>query len=157
MEGRIEQVNISKGGLPKLAVGEAWAGRLGLEGDVQRTPKIHGGPRKALLLIAAEEIEALAAEGFPVGAGSLGENLTVRGLDFRGLREGMVFRAGGALIELTTPREPCRQLEIYNGGETGRIQRALKAESGRGGYYCAVVEAGLVRSGDIISLAAIHV
>lgn len=157
MEGRIEQISVSKGGLPKLAVGEAWAGRLGLEGDVQKTPKIHGGPRKALLLVSAEDIEELAGEGFAVRAGSLGENLTVRGMDFRALREGMVFRAGDAVIELTTRREPCRQLEIYNEGETGRIQRALKQVEARGGFYCAVIGAGRVRTGDMISLAAAKV
>ncbi len=153
MTGIIEQVSVSGGGLPKRAVPEARAGAQGLEGDRQRNTKIHGGPRKAVLLISAEDLEQLAREGFPVGAGSLGENLTVRGIDFRALGAGLRFRAGEALLELTKPRQPCAQLEPYNGGRAGRIQAALTERHARGGFYAAVLEEGLIRAGDIIALA----
>jgi MOSC domain-containing protein YiiM len=153
MQGIIEQVSVSGGGLPKRAAPGAWAGAAGLSGDRQRNTKIHGGPRKAVLLISAEDVEELAREGFPVEAGSLGENLTVRGIDFRALRAGMRFRAGGALLELTSLRQPCLQLEPYNGGRPGLIQAALKKRHARAGFYAAVVEEGLIRAGDIIAIA----
>ena len=154
MQGIIEQVNVSGGGLPKRAVPEARAGALGLSGDRQRNTKIHGGPLKAVLVISAEDVEELAREGFPVEPGSLGENLTVRGIECRGLRSGMRFRAGGALLELTKLRQPCAQLERYNGGRTGLIQAALLRLHARGGFYAAVLEEGEVRAGDIIALAS---
>ncbi|MGC4050748.1 MAG: hypothetical protein QM757_15345 [Paludibaculum sp.] len=72
MVGQIIQVSISKGGVPKLAIPEAWAGPLGLEGDVQRNLQYHGGPRKAILLISQEDLEGLQADGFAVSAGALG-------------------------------------------------------------------------------------
>jgi MOSC domain-containing protein YiiM len=153
MTGIVEQVSVSGGGLPKRAVAEAVVRAQGLEGDRQRNRKIHGGPFKAVLLVSAEDVEGLAREGFPVEAGSLGENLTVRGIDFRALRAGMRFRAGEALLELTTPRQPCVQLEPYNGGCAGRIQSELKKLHARGGFYAAVLEEGLVRVGDIIAVA----
>lgn len=153
MTGIIEQVSVSAGGLPKRAVEGARAGTLGLWGDRQRNTAIHGGPRKALLLASAEDVDELAREGFPVAPGSLGENLTVRGIDFRALRPGMRFRAGAALLELTTPRKPCVQLEPYNGGRTGRIQAALETRHARGGFYAAVLEEGEIRTGDLIALA----
>lgn len=153
MTGTIEQVSVSGGGLPKRAVPGALARTLGLEGDRQRNTKIHGGPRKAVLLVSAEDVDELSREGFPVEAGSLGENLTVRGIDFRQLAAGMRFRAGAALLELTTLRQPCLQLEPYNGGCTGRIQAELKKLHARGGFYAAVVEEGAIRAGDIIALA----
>ncbi|MBI5085643.1 MAG: MOSC domain-containing protein [Acidobacteria bacterium] len=160
LRGTVMQVSVSKGGLPKFAVAEAWAGPLGLEGDVQAHTAIHGGPRKALLLVSDEDLEWLRGQGFPVRAGSLGENLTVRGIDFRQVREGMRFRAGGAAIELTTRRQPCLQLDPYNAGAEARIQAAVYEKDGqpgsdkwaRAGFYAAVVKTGLIRVDDRIEL-----
>ena len=59
MEGSIVQVNISPGGLPKRAIDEGMIGPLGIQGDVQAHPQIHGGPLQAVLIIAAEVVDAL--------------------------------------------------------------------------------------------------
>lgn len=152
MRGTIEAVCISAGGLPKLPVAEARATAAGLNGDRHRHPQIHGGPDKALLLIAAESLEQLRAEGFPVPAGALGENLTTRGIRFAGLAAGMRFRAGDALIELTRLRRPCAQLEPLNNGRAGAIQRRLTEEPHLAGWYARVLLDGWIRPGDIIEL-----
>ena len=152
MQGEIVQVSLSHGGLPKLAVGEAWAGRLGLEGDAHNHPKYHGGPLKALLLVSLEDLQVLQTAGFGVGPGSLGENLTIQGVDFRQLRAGQRFRVGDAFIELTKLREPCSQLEIYNDGRKGHIQGELKAVHARGGFYSSVVREGRIQAGDRMEL-----
>ena len=57
MQGTIVQVNVSPGGVPKRAVARGFITPLGIEGDLHAHPNIHGGPRKAVLLIAAETIE----------------------------------------------------------------------------------------------------
>lgn len=160
MRGEIIQVSTSKGGVPKLAIGEAWIGPLGLEGDEHRHPEFHGGPRKAVLLISDEDLEGLRAEGYPVTPGSLGENLTVRGIDFRQLRTGQRFRAGDAVLELTTLRQPCKTLDVYNPGAPGSIQRAMYGKTeppgspkwARCGFYAAVVQPGRIHAGAIIAL-----
>jgi MOSC domain-containing protein YiiM len=103
--GRILQINISTGGVPKRPVSRAEVGTQGILGDVHRF-RLHGGPGKALLLLASEVIDALCAEGWPVFYGALGENLTTRGLDHRMWHAGQRFRIGAVLLELTTPREP---------------------------------------------------
>ena len=103
----IVQVNISPGGLPKRAISEGWITPLGIEGDLHAHPDIHGGPRKAILLIASEVVDDLIARGYPLFYGALGENLTTRGIDIRDLRIGDQIRAGGALLEITQPRGPC--------------------------------------------------
>src|ERR1043166_6472015 len=46
MDGRIFQLNRSDGGVPKLAVREAWLTPTGLEGDRQRDLRFHGGPER---------------------------------------------------------------------------------------------------------------
>ena len=79
MQGAIVQVNISPGGLPKRAITEGWITPLGIEGDLHAHPEIHGGPLKAILIVASEVVDALAARGYPLFYGAMGENLTTRG------------------------------------------------------------------------------
>jgi MOSC domain-containing protein YiiM len=164
LHGVVHQVSVGRGGVPKFAVPEAWASPLGLEGDMQAHPEFHGGPQKALLLVSLEDLDALRAQGYPVFPGALGENLTVSGLDFRKLRAGQRFIVGGAVIELTTLRVPCRQLDVYYSGSGAPIQRLLqdaRAKKGDvtspawacGGFYAAVVQRGLIGTGVTITLA----
>src|SRR5437016_6567622 len=161
MPGTIVQVNISKGGLPKYSTTEGLITPLGLEGDVHAHPDIHGGPNKAILLIAAEDIESLRARGYPLFFGAMGENLTTRGLNFRDIRLGDEIRAGGAILEITQPRGPCSALDVY--GETLRAEvydRNVKERDhtsprwGMSGFYASVVVPGLVSPGDAIMVVA---
>ncbi len=49
--GRVHQVNVSKGGVPKLPVERALVHGLGLEGDGHDEPEpIHGGVDQAVSL-----------------------------------------------------------------------------------------------------------
>src|SRR5262245_19469973 len=102
MTGRIVQINVSAGGVPKRPVRTGRVTRLGLEGDGHRNRKLHGGPDRALCLFSLEQIEALQAEGHPVEPGALGENLTVAELDWSRVGPDDVFRLGEtALIQVT--------------------------------------------------------
>lgn len=159
MQGTIVQINISPGGLPKRAVSGGFIASLGLEGDDHAHPKFHGGPRQAILLIAAEIVEELQRRGYPVVFGSLGENLTTRGIDVSNLRIGDRLRAGGALLEITKPREPCFLLDVYGPPIKQEIyDPQVKAHDhtsphwGMSGFYLSVVEPGPVCPGDIIAV-----
>jgi MOSC domain-containing protein YiiM len=148
MQGTIIQVNTSPGGLPKRPVPSGLITPLGLEGDLHAHPYIHGGRFKAILLIAAETVDELTARGFPLFYGALGENLTTRGLPLQDLREGDQLRAGGAILEITRQRIPCRQLDVY--GET--LKSEIAGGWGPSGLYTSVVRPGPVAPGDIIAL-----
>jgi MOSC domain-containing protein YiiM len=115
MTGRVVQINVSRGGLPKFPIAEGNLTAEGFEGDVCAHPQIHGGPNQAVLMVAAEVIEVLRTKGYPVYPGALGENLTTEGLDTALWRQGQQYRVGEAVIELTKPRSPCTQLDIYGG------------------------------------------
>jgi len=160
MTGRILQVNISPGGIPKRPIAEALVTAAGIRGDSWAHPQIHGGPNQALLLITSEGIAELAAQGFPLYPGALGENLTTSGLDRRQMRIGQRYRAGEVFLELTKLRAPCSTLDVFGPG----IQRAMydaqvKAGDpstprwGLSGFYARVLQPGVIRTHDIITLA----
>lgn len=161
MTGTIVQINVSPGGLPKRAVLEGYLTPEGVQGDSWAHPRFHGGPEKAVLLLDAETIDELAARGYPVFYGALGENLTTRGLDRRQLRIGQQLRVGPALIEITRIRVPCASLDVYNPQLKKEIYDArVKAGDpqsprwGMSGFYARVLEPGHVRPDDIIALVA---
>lgn len=160
-QGQLVQISRSNGGMPKRAVaGPVAIGFEGVDGDRHLNPKYHGGPDKAVLMIAAELVEDLAARSFPVYPGAMGENLTVRGLDPHLWRAGQRYRVGNdAIIELTTLREPCAQLHVYGPGIIAEIYDA-QCKSGDvnspkwafGGFYARVVRPGIAIAGVPVAL-----
>jgi MOSC domain-containing protein YiiM len=161
MQGTIVQVSISLGGLPKRAVSGGLVTPLGIEGDRHAHPGIHGGPRKAILIVASETIDNLIARGYHLFHGALGENLTTFGMAFRDIRIGDRLRAGGATLEVTLPRSPCSALDIYGESLKQEISdervEALDYTSprwGMSGFYASVVAPGEVRPNDIIAVVA---
>jgi MOSC domain-containing protein YiiM len=159
--GTIVQINVSFGGLPKRAVPQGVVGPLGIEGDFHNHPQIHGGPRKAVLIVASEVVDELTARGYPLFYGALGENLTTRGLAIRDIRMGDQIRAGSALLEITQPRGPCSQLDVYGPALKNELTddqvRAGDYTSPRwgiSGFYAKVLSPGQVQPDDIIAVVA---
>lgn len=159
MQGRVIQVNVSPGGVPKLPLLEGRLSLDGFEGDSWRHPKFHGGPMQAVLLVSMEILDTLKAMGFRVFAGALGENLTTEGLRFEDLRLGDRLRAGDARIEITKVRTPCDTLSVYGEGIQREIYDArvkqgdfLSPRWGWSGFYAKVLQPGIVRPNDIISV-----
>ena len=157
--GRILQINISPGGIPKRPIAEGEATPEGIRGDSWAHPQIHGGPQKAVLLITMEGIRELIAQGYPVYPGALGENLTIEGLDRREMRIGQRYLAGEVLLELTRIRVPCATLDIYGPEIKQAIYDAqVKAGDpssprwGLSGFHARVLHAGVLHPRDIIRL-----
>ncbi len=159
MTGSIVQINISPGGVPKRPIPEAEVTPEGIRGDAWAHPQIHGGPNQAVLLITSEGLDELMAQGYPVFAGALGENLTTSGLDRRQMRLGQRFRIGEVMLEITKMRSPCTTLDVYGPSIKQAVyDREVKAGDassprwGLAGFYLRVVHSGTVRPGDIIGL-----
>src|ERR1700693_4300207 len=85
---------------------------LGLEGDFQADPSVHGGPEKAAYVYPSEHYSYFRELlGRPdLSPGFFGENLTTEGLLEDEVRVGDVFRVGTAVVQVTTPRTPCFKL-----------------------------------------------
>jgi MOSC domain-containing protein YiiM len=157
--GRILQINISRGGIPKRAIVEGHLTSAGFEGDSWAHPQIHGGPLQSVLLIASEAIEALRRKGFLIYPGALGENLTTEGLSPSLWRQGQQYLIGEAVIELTKVRTPCDTLNVYGRSIKQEIYdarvKALDFSSplwAISGFYGRVIKPGLVFPGNEITL-----
>lgn len=131
---------------------------LGLAGDEQADPSVHGGLDKALYAYPSEHYafwqEARRAAGvsdiddqLPFGA--VGENLTLQGLLEHGVWVGDILRFAHCALRVVQPREPCFKFNAAMGYNNAVKDMAL---SGRCGFYLAVDEPGSLQAGDAFSL-----
>jgi MOSC domain-containing protein YiiM/SAM-dependent methyltransferase len=147
--GLVVAVNVSRGGVPKLPIAGTRIRTLGLDGDGHADLKHHGGPLQAVCLYSVESIERVAGEGHTAFPGAYGENLTLAGIDWHGLRTGDRLRIGnnGPLLELTDDATPCEtQAQWFIDGQIARISMRRHPEDAR--WYASVVEEGPVAPGD---------
>jgi len=146
LRGTLVQLNVSKGGMPKLPILFARVSVEGVAGDWQKNRTYHGGPKRAVCLFSEELYGWLRAEhGIDLTNGAVGENFTTRGIDLMSLNQGDRLRVGECLIERTAVRAPCRNLNKWDG-------RLLSIIQGRSGWVAKVVEEGMVRPGDSIEV-----
>jgi MOSC domain-containing protein YiiM len=100
-----------------------------------------------------ELIEALRQEGHPIVPGSVGENVTVAGLDWKLVRPGAVLRVGGVMLEVTTFTAPCRNIrKSFLDEDFARISEKLHPGWSR--VYARVVGEGILRVGDDVEVMA---
>jgi MOSC domain-containing protein YiiM len=151
--GRVVQVNVSKGGVPKLPLPEASVGENGLDGDGHNEPlTVHGGPERAVCLFAVERIAALAAEGHPIAPGTTGENITTEGVEWDAVTPGARFRIGeSVLLEVTRYTTPCATIRAsFRDRDSNRIHQNVHPGWSR--VYARVIDPGVVRPGDAVEL-----
>ena len=136
--------------------GPVQVNRLGLEGDEQADLTVHGGLTKAVYAYpsehyafwAAQRLAALKREA-PLPPGSIGETLTLQGIVESEIWVGDRLRIGGALLEVTEPRQPCFKFNAKMG-----FSHAAKmmVQAGNSGFYLRVVEPGVLQAGDAVTL-----
>jgi MOSC domain-containing protein YiiM len=148
--GCVVQVNVSPGGVPKLPVPVARVHRLGLEGDAHHDVADHGGPFRAVCLLAIEALRRVAADGNPVGPGTTGENVTTEGIELGELAYGTRLAIGPELVlELTAPANPCTTIaHNFADGRFGRM--SVKTHPLDTRVYASVVREGTIAPGDEI-------
>lgn len=161
--GRVVSVNVGRERLvpwrgrmvPTGIFKEPVAGRIVLrddhvEGDTVADLRVHGGWSKAVYAYPAEHYawwrEELPGQEMPWGM--FGENLTIEGLREDGVVVGERYRVGSAELQVTEPRLPCMKLALKF-ARTDMIKRFL--QSGRTGFYLAIVHPGDVGAGDVIT------
>ena len=136
---------------------------LGVEGDahcgvtVKHRSRVAADPTAPNLrqvhLIQGELFEELAAKGFAVAPGDLGENVVTRGLDLLALPRGTRLALGSeAVVELTGLRNPCSQIETFRQGLLAAVLD--RAPDGallrKAGVLAGVLAGGEVGPGDAV-------
>ena len=148
---RIFQINVSRGGVPKLAVAGADVNELGIAADSQKHTGIHGGPLRALCLYSLEHHLALQAEGHPIFPGSVGENIVTVGVDLSAMGPGERLRLGEVEIEITSYTAPCKTIRRSFVDENfNRISQKLHPGWSR--LYARVLTPGRIAAGDPITI-----
>jgi len=138
---------------------------LGVEGDahlgttVKHRSRVAKDPTvpnlRQVHLIHAELHGELAAAGFRVAPGVMGENVTTSGVDLLGLPTGARLRLGPeAIVEVTGLRNPCAQLnQIQPGLMAATLDRDAAGKLVRkAGVMGIVLAGGEVRPGDTIAV-----
>lgn len=136
---------------------------LGIEGDahmgvtVKHRSRVARDPTKPNLrqvhFIHAELHEEIAAKGFKVLPGQMGENITTSGIEVLKLPKGTLMQLGdAAVVEITGLRSPCKQL---NSIQAGLMEAVLDRDDEgnlirKSGVFGIVIEGGIVRQGDRI-------
>lgn len=149
-EGYISQLNCSAGGVPKRAIEEALLLTNGLECDRQAKRFIHGGPQRALCLYAVELIQQLQAEGHPIFPGSVGENVTIAGLEWSALEPGSRLALGEeVVIEISSYTKPCKTIAAsFINNQFNRIYQ--KEHPGWSRLYARVLQTGRLAKGQSV-------
>lgn len=132
-------------------------GLVGIEGDEQADPTVHGGLDKAVYVYPGEHyafwrtVRMQAGIGEPLAPGAMGENLLVEGLLEPGVWIGDRLTIGEVELRVESPRQPCYKFNARMG-----FDWALKmmVQSGYTGFYCAVLRPGAIAAGDAVTLRA---
>lgn len=166
MTGRLLSVNIGlprevewEGKTVRTAIwkapveGPRMARRINIDGDDQADRLAHGGEHRAVFVYQIGSYRywehELGRDDFTYG--QFGENFTVDGLADDEVCIGDRYRIGDAVFEVTQPRVTCYRVGIRM--HEPAMPTLLVAHH-RPGFYCRVLEEGLVRAGDEIEKVA---
>jgi len=105
-------------------------------------------------LLHEELFAELAAQGYAIAPGLMGENVTTRGVDLLALPVGAVLRLGAAAaVQVTGLRNPCYQLDEL---QPGLMAACLERREGelvrKAGVMAVVLAGGEVQAGDVIGV-----
>ncbi|MBV1938962.1 MOSC domain-containing protein [Streptomyces sp. BV286] len=122
--------------------------RMTYEPDLPNLRQVH--------LMHEELFDELAAKGFTVTAGQLGENVSTRGIDLLGLPTGALLHLGEeAVVEVTGLRNPCSKIDMFQRGLLKEVFE-LDATTGdfafKSGIMSVVRTGGTVRPGDTVGV-----
>ena len=123
---------------------------LGLNGDVIKDSKNHGGVDQAVYVYGSADYDWWASElDRELASGTFGENLTISDLESADFQIGDRLEIGNVILEVTAPRIPCGKFAARM-GDSGFAKKFRQAE--RPGLYCRVIQPGQVEAGQSVSV-----
>jgi molybdenum cofactor synthesis domain-containing protein len=140
--GEIAAVCISeKKGTAKQNIGECrFIENYGLEKDAHA-----GNWHRQVSLLSFEEVEKFRARGADVAEGAFGENLLVKGFDFKTYPVGTIFKCNDVVLEITQIGKQCHsECEIFR-----MVGDCIMP---REGVFAKVLHGGVIKVGDELEL-----
>lgn len=140
--------------------GTVAVGPSGLAGDEQVDRSVHGGPTRAVYAYPAAHYAfwrtvraqaRVAPWDAALPYGSMGENLTIEGLDESRLWIGDRLVLPNCVLAVSEPRLPCAKFGAAMGFPQAVV---LMRQSGYCGVCLAILEPGTVAAGDVARLEA---
>jgi MOSC domain-containing protein YiiM len=161
--GRLASVNVVHalvdnpvGPVPRTGIDKRpVTGRVKLEyegpvGDVVMERSCHGGPDKAVMAYALEDLQRWQQElGREISPGLFGENFTTEGVDVTRAVIGERWKVGRAEVQVRMARLPCATFQAWM-EEPHWVRRFT--EFGAPGAYLKVTTEGWVEAGDAIDV-----
>ncbi len=148
---KILGVCIGHGGLPKqLQADPVTLSVDGFANDKHRY-YLHGGPDKAVCVYCEVDYLALEDQGYKPPnddeweAGAFGENLLIDDTDPHRVRLGDCFYTSTVVLQVTQPRQPCKNLNVYHPS----LMKIIEAQF-RAGFYMKVLQGGTLQAGETI-------
>lgn len=135
--------------------GRIAVGPLGLDGDEQADPSVHGGLAKAVYAYPQEHyafwttVRGQAKVAGELQPGDLGENLTISGLVENKAWIGDVLRFADCELVVSEPRYPCFKFNAHMGFNQAA---KLMTQSAYCGFYLAVKREGTIAAGEAFEL-----
>jgi MOSC domain-containing protein YiiM len=121
-------------------------GRLGIEGDTQANRAVHGGPDQAVCAYSAGHWAWWDSErDLKCEAAAFGENLTLLGADEQTVGIGDRFAWGDVVLEVTQPRGPCSNVDLYH--RRSDLAQCMTLTV-RCGWYMRVIREGSAATRD---------
>ncbi|MEZ5679908.1 MAG: MOSC domain-containing protein [Erythrobacter sp.] len=136
---------------------------IGVAGDahagakVQHLSRVRADPNQPNLrqvhLIHGELFDEIAASGFDVRPGQLGENITTSGVDLLALGRDDRIHIGNVVLRVTGLRNPCAQIEAFRQGLLQQLVYRDGDEIVRKAGIMTIAESGgKIRPGDSIEV-----
>ena len=144
MAGEVVAVCISeKKGTAKQNIGSCqFIENWGLEKDAHA-----GNWHRQVSLLSWDEVEKFRARGAKVADGAFGENLLVKGYDFKSYPVGSIFKCNDVVLELTQIGKKCHsECEIFH-----MVGDCIMP---REGVFAKVLHGGEIRMGDTLKLVS---
>jgi MOSC domain-containing protein YiiM len=141
-------------GIRKEPTREAFLSKNAIVGDDVANTKYHGGPDRAVCVYPYEHYDMWEKEfNVTLSRPAFGENATVTNMAENNVCIGDIYQMGEAVIQITQGRIPCKTISKSN-HVNDFLDRII--ETGYTGYFCRVLEEGLVREDSDISLLERH-
>ena len=121
--------------------------RIKLDAEAPNLAQVH--------FLPLELFDEMAALGYALEPGAMGENVLTSGLDLAAMPTGATFRIGEALVEISGIRDPCKKIDSLGKGLT----KAMLGKTAKGGLLRkagimgVVRRGGTLRPGDAITVA----